>query len=432
MKHEELNLAVIGLGYVGLPLAVEFAKSRQVMGFDVDAARVAELQRGHDRTFELSNAELLDAKGLVLSCDSNDLEACNCYIITVPTPIDSSNRPDLSALLSASELVGKLLSPGDIVIYESTVYPGSTEEDCAPVLARCSGLSYAKESKPVGSQVFYLGYSPERVNPGDKLRKISDIVKLTSGSTQEISVLIDDLYASIISAGTFRAASIRVAEAAKVIENTQRDVNIALVNELAVIFEKAGIDTEEVLLAAETKWNFLPFRPGLVGGHCIGVDPYYLTHKAMQLGHNPEVILAGRRINEEMGTYVTSRLIKLMLRHDISPLGARVLILGLAFKENCPDTRNSKVFDVISSLADYKCKTDVCDPRVDANAKLPNLNFSLVETPNPATYDAIILAVAHDEFVSQGAANIRRYGKPNHVLFDLKYAFKDSETDERL
>ena len=432
MKHEELNLAVIGLGYVGLPLAAEFAKSRRVVGFDVDAVRVAELQRGYDRTFELSDAELLGAKGLSLSCDPDDLAACDCYIVAVPTPIDSSNRPDLSSLLSASELVGKMLSPGNIVIYESTVYPGSTEEDCGTVLARCSGLSYAKETMPIGSQVFYLGYSPERINPGDKARKISDIVKLTSGSTPEIANIIDDLYASIITVGTFPATSIRVAEAAKVIENTQRDVNIALINELAVIFEKAGIDTEDVLRAAETKWNFLPFRPGLVGGHCIGVDPYYLTHKAMQLGHNPEIILAGRRINEEMSAYISSRVIKLMLRNDINLLGARILILGLAYKENCPDTRNSKVFDVIASLADYKCKVDVYDPRVDASDIQLNPNATLVESPTPAKYDAIILAVAHDEFVSKGTVNIRRYGKPNHVLFDLKYAFEKFETDGRL
>jgi len=294
MKQEELKLGVIGLGYVGLPLAAEFGKSRHVVGFDVDSDRVAELQRGNDRTRELSQAELSAAHGLKLSCDPTDLASCNCYIVTVPTPIDSYNRPDLFNLLAASELVGKMLSPGDIVIYESTVYPGATEEDCAPVLALYSGLSYARELMPSGSQVFYLGYSPERINPGDKTHRISEIVKVTSGSTPEIAALVDDLYSSIITAGTFRAATIRVAEAAKVIENTQREVNIALINEFAVLFEKVGIDTEAVLQAAGTKWNFLPFRPGLVGGHCIGVDPYYLTHKAVQLGYNPEIILAER------------------------------------------------------------------------------------------------------------------------------------------
>ena len=432
MKHEDLKLAVIGLGYVGLPLAAEFAKFRKVVGFDIDTDRVAELKRGNDRTRELSQAELAGSQGLKLSCDPDDLAACNCYIVTVPTPVDSCNRPDLSALLAASELVGKILSAGDIVIYESTVYPGATEEDCASVLERHSDLSYATELMPVNSQVFYLGYSPERINPGDKAHRVSDIVKVTSGSTPEIAAVIDDLYASIITAGTFRAASIRVAEAAKVIENTQRDVNIALINELAVIFEKVGIDTEAVLQAAGTKWNFLPFRPGLVGGHCIGVDPYYLTHKAVQFGHNPEIILAGRRINDNMSTYAANRIIRLMLRHDINPLGSRVLILGLSFKENCPDTRNSKVIDMIKSLAGYKCHVDVYDPQINPGHTPTNLNGSFIAEPQFGAYDAIVLAVAHDEFVAKGAKTLRRYGKPNHVLFDLKYAFSGSETDERL
>lgn len=432
MKHEDLKLAVIGLGYVGLPLAAEFAKSRQVVGFDIDADRVAELQRGNDRTRELSQTELVGAQGLKLSCDPDDLAACNCYIVTVPTPVDSYNRPDLCALLMASELVGKILSPGDIVIYESTVYPGATEEDCGPVLERYSGLSYGRESMPLGSQVFYLGYSPERINPGDKAHRISDIVKVTSGSTPEIAAVIDDLYASIITAGTFRAASIRVAEAAKVIENTQRDVNIALINELAVIFEKVGIDTEAVLQAAGTKWNFLPFWPGLVGGHCIGVDPYYLTHKAAQLGHNPEVIMAGRRINDNMSAYVANRIIKLMLRRDINPLYSRILVLGLTFKENCPDTRNSKVIDMINSLAGYKCDVDVYDPKIDTGHAPANLNGTFVAKLHFGAYDAIILAVAHNEFVQMGTEQLRRYGKTNHVLFDLKYAFPETETDERL
>jgi UDP-N-acetyl-D-galactosamine dehydrogenase len=352
--------------------------------------------------------------------------------VTVPTPVDSYNRPDLSALLAASKLIGNVMSPGDIVIYESTVYPGATEDDCGPVLAKNSGLSYVTETMPAGSQVFYLGYSPERINPGDKAHRVTDIVKVTSGSTPEIAALIDDLYASIITAGTFRAANIRVAEAAKVIENTQRDVNIALINELAVIFEKIGIDTESVLKAAGTKWNFLPFRPGLVGGHCIGVDPYYLTHKAQQLGHNPEIILAGRRINDTMSAHVADRVIKLMLRREINPLDARVLVLGLTFKENCPDTRNSKVMDLINSLSEYKCRVDVYDPQIDPDHMSENFNGTIVAQPNNEAYDAILLAVAHDEFVQMGAEQLRRYGKKNHVLFDLKYAFPETETDERL
>ena len=432
MKQEDLKLAVIGLGYVGLPLAAEFAKYRQVIGFDIDAERVAELQGGFDRTREVSRSELASATGLKYSCDPADLADCNCYIVTVPTPVDSYNRPDLSALLAASELIGNVMSPGDIVIYESTVYPGATEDDCGPVLAKNSGLSYATETMPASSQVFYLGYSPERINPGDKAHRVKDIVKVTSGSTPEIAALIDDLYASIITAGTFRAANIRVAEAAKVIENTQRDVNIALINELTVIFEKIGMDTESVLKAAETKWNFLPFRPGLVGGHCIGVDPYYLTHKAQQLGHNPEIILAGRRINDKMSAHVADRLIKLMLRHEINPLDARVLVLGLTFKENCPDTRNSKVMDLINSLSKYNCRVDVHDPQIDPGHMSKNFNGTIVAHPNNGAYDAILLAVAHDEFVQMGAEQLRRFGKTNHVLFDLKYAFPGTETDERL
>ena len=432
MEQEDLKLAVIGLGYVGLPLAAEFAKSRPVIGFDIDVERVAELLQGVDRTRELDRDELAGAKGLTLTCEPRDLAHCNCYIVTVPTPVDSYKRPDLSALLLASELVGKILSPGDIVIYESTVYPGATEEDCGPVLALHSGLSYATELMPAGSQVFYLGYSPERINPGDKTHRVKDIVKVTSGSTPEIATVIDNLYASIISAGTHRAASIRVAEAAKIIENTQRDVNIALINELAVIFEKIGIDTEVVLQAAGTKWNFLPFRPGLVGGHCIGVDPYYLTHKAVQLGHNPEMILAGRRINDSMSAHVAGRVIKVMLRHDINLIGARILVLGLTFKENCPDIRNSKVIDMIHALSEHKCEVDVYDPQIGPLQLPESLKGTFVLQPNDDTYDAIVLAVAHDEFIKQGAANLRRYGNANHVLFDLKYAFSESETDARL
>lgn len=432
MEQKDLKLAVIGLGYVGLPLATEFAKKRPVVGFDISQERVNELRQGTDRTCEVDAVELANASGLSLTCDTRDLEHCNCYIVTVPTPVDSYLRPDLSALLLASELVGKILSPGDIVIYESTVYPGATEEDCAPVLELHSGLSYATELMPVSSPVFYLGYSPERVNPGDGAHRINDIVKVTSGSTVEIATIVDELYASIISAGTHSAASIRIAEAAKVIENTQRDVNIALINELAVIFNKIGIDTEAVLQAAATKWNFLPFRPGLVGGHCIGVDPYYLAYKAIQVGHNPEITLAGRRINDSMGPYVADRIIKAMLRRNINLIEARILVLGLTFKENCPDTRNSKVIDVINALSEYSCEVDVYDPKIKQLQSSERLKCKILSEPKYDVYDAIVLAVAHDEFINQGVASLRRYGNENHILFDLKYAFSESQTDERL
>ena len=345
----DIKLAVIGLGYVGLPLAAEFATSREVAGFDIDESRIAELKGGNDRTCELDPAELEAATGLRFTNDADDLKDCNCYIITVPTPVDAAKKPDMAALLSASKLVGSLLKAGDIVIYESTVYPGATEDDCAPVLAQQSGLSYAADANDA-DEVFHLGYSPERINPGDKQHRVTDIVKVTSGSSPDIADLIDTLYASIITAGTYKAESIRVAEAAKVIENTQRDVNIALINELAVIFDKLAIDTEAVLKAAGTKWNFLPFRPGLVGGHCIGVDPYYLTHKALQVGYNPEIILAGRRLNDGMSQHVADRLVQAMLKNNINVIDARVLVMGLTFKENCPDTRNSKVFDFIQHL----------------------------------------------------------------------------------
>ena len=432
MNQENLKLAVIGLGYVGLPLAAEFAKLRSVVGFDINKNRIEELRKGYDSTHELNVTELSQAKGLKFSHDIKDLVNCNCYIITVPTPVDNFNQPDISALLSASSLVGDVLSKGNIVIYESTVYPGATEDECGPVLAERSGLSYATSTMPARSNVFYLGYSPERINPGDKIHRIRDIVKVTSGSTPEISDLIDKLYASIIPAGTYKANSIRVAEAAKVIENIQRDVNIALINELTVIFERLGINTEEVLQAAGTKWNFLPFRPGLVGGHCIGVDPYYLTHKAQQIGYNPEMILAGRRINDAMANYAAERIIKLMLRKDINVLGSRILILGITFKENCPDTRNSKVFDMIDALYDYKCNIDMYDPWVDKKVLPRKLQGKFVSTPEIGKYDAIVLAVGHDEFVNQGAFYLRRYGKATHVFFDLKYAFDALETDERL
>ncbi len=432
MNHKNLKLGIIGLGYVGLPLAVEFAKVYSVIGYDKDKKRIIELQNGFDRTYELSNKEIKDGKELVLSENIEDLRKCNCYIITVPTPVDNYNQPDLSNLLSASKLVGGILSPGDIVIYESTVYPGATEDDCVPVLVKQSGLSYATSLYPPEEKVFYLGYSPERINPGDKEHRLPDVIKVTSGSTPEIANIIDQLYSRIIKAGTHKASSIRVAEAAKVIENIQRDVNIALINEFAIIFEKFGIDTESVLKAAGTKWNFLPFHPGLVGGHCIGVDPYYLTHKALQSGYTPEIILAGRRINDNMSSYATDRIIKLMLNRNINIIGANILILGVTFKENCPDIRNSKVFDLITSLSDYKCNVYVNDPLVDKETLPVSLAANYISTPLYNNYDAIILAVSHTEFIKIGATKIRKYGKSNHVFFDLKYAFKSSETDERL
>jgi len=432
MNQENLKLAIIGLGYVGLPLAAEFAKSRSVIGFDTNRKRIQELRKGFDSTYELNFTELSKATGLVYSNDIRDLVDCDCYIITVPTPVDASNRPDMSALLSASSLVGDVLSKGNIVIYESTVYPGATEDECSPVLAKRSGLSYQTSKLSLGSNVFYLGYSPERINPGDKIHRISDIVKVTSGSTPEIADLVDEIYASIIPAGTYKAKSIRIAEAAKVIENIQRDVNIALINELAIIFEKLGINTEKVLQAAGTKWNFLPFRPGLVGGHCIGVDPYYLTYKAQQIGYNPEMILAGRRINDSMANYAAERIIKLMLKKDINILKARILIFGITFKENCPDIRNSKVIDMVNALSDYKCNVDIYDPWVNKKFLPETLQSKFVQVPNEGIYDALVLAVGHKEFINRGAANLRQYGKTKNVFFDLKYSFDENEVDERL
>jgi len=427
----DIKLAVIGLGYVGLPLAAEFAKSRDVIGFDIDGSRIVELKVGNDRTRELNAAELGQAKGLRFTSDANDLRDCNCYIITVPTPVDEAKNPDMSALLSASKLVGSLLSAGDIVIYESTVYPGATEDDCAPLLSQQSGLSYAANADN-DDDVFHLGYSPERINPGDKKHRVTDIVKVTSGSSPRIADLIDDLYASIITAGTYKAASVRVAEAAKVIENTQRDVNIALINELAVIFNKLDIDTEAVLKAAGTKWNFLQFWPGLVGGHCIGVDPYYLTHKATQVGYKPEIILAGRRLNDGMSQHVADRLVQAMLKKAINVIGARVLVLGLTFKENCPDTRNSKVFDLVQHLADYNCIVDVQDPWVATDDVPEGLAGTFIEQPKLGAYDAIIVAVGHSQFAKLGASTIRSYGKEKQILFDMKYLFRKAKTDERL
>ncbi|MDO8837355.1 MAG: Vi polysaccharide biosynthesis UDP-N-acetylglucosamine C-6 dehydrogenase TviB [Parvibaculum sp.] len=421
---DQLKIAVIGLGYVGLPLAVEFGKKYPVVGFDIDEGRIADLHDGRDVTREVDAAELAEAEHLVLTADRADVAGCNIFIVTVPTPIDAHKRPDLTPLIGASETVGSVLKRGDIVIYESTVYPGATEEDCVPVLERVSGLKFNVD--------FFAGYSPERINPGDKTHRLPNIRKVTSGSTPGAAELIDALYASIITAGTYKAESIRVAEAAKVIENTQRDLNIALVNELAIIFNKMGIDTEAVLKAAGTKWNFLPFRPGLVGGHCIGVDPYYLTHKAEAMGYHPQVILAGRRINDGMGAYVASQMVKAMLKRRIQVDGARVLVLGLTFKENCPDLRNTRVVDVISELRDYGVAVDVHDPWADPAEARHEYALDLVAHPAPEHYDGIVLAVAHTQYREMGAATIRALGRAGHVLYDLKHVFAADESDLRL
>ncbi|MCC7320670.1 MAG: Vi polysaccharide biosynthesis UDP-N-acetylglucosamine C-6 dehydrogenase TviB [Rubellimicrobium sp.] len=417
------TIAVIGLGYVGLPLAVEFGRQRPVIGFDIRAARIAELREGRDHTLEVPPQELAGALHLTFTADPDDLRAASIYIVTVPTPIDAHKRPDLTPLIRASETVGRVLKKGDIVIYESTVYPGATEEDCVPVLERVSGLRFNED--------FFAGYSPERINPGDRAHRLPTIRKVTSGSTPEVADKVDALYAGIVTAGTHKAESIRVAEAAKVIENTQRDLNIALVNELAIIFNRMGIDTEAVLRAAGTKWNFLPFRPGLVGGHCIGVDPYYLTHKAESLGYRPEVILAGRRINDGMGEYVAGQLVKAMLKRRIQVNGARVLVLGLTFKENCPDLRNTRVIDVIRELEGYGVVVDVHDPWADAAEARAEYGVDLV-TPQAGDYDGIVVAVAHREFAEAGAAALRRYGAAGHVLYDLKHLLPAEAADLRL
>ncbi len=424
MTDKKLKLAVVGLGYVGLPLAVEFGRNRDVLGFDINGRRVDELKAGSDHTLEVSSEELLQARHLRFSADENDLRSCSIFIVTVPTPIDNFNRPDLTPLIKASETVGRALKPGDVVIYESTVYPGATEEDCVPVLERASGLRFNVD--------FYAGYSPERINPGDKQHRVTTIRKVTSGSTPEIADFVDSLYNEIVVAGTHKAESIRVAEAAKVIENTQRDLNIALINELAIIFNRMGIDTEDVLRAAGTKWNFLPFRPGLVGGHCIGVDPYYLTHKAQAIGYHPEIILAGRRLNDGMGSYVVSQLVKAMTRKRIHVDGARVLVMGLAFKENCPDLRNTRVIDVVQELGDYHVQADVYDPWVSPEEAYAEYGVVPIAEPEASTYDAIILAVAHDQFKALGIERIRSFGKSVHVFYDLKYVFSAKEADLRL
>lgn len=424
LKLEDIKLAVIGLGYVGLPLAVEFGKKRSVIGFDINQPRITALQAGHDSTLEVDDAELKEAAHLTYSANPADLEQANVYIVTVPTPIDAHKQPDLTPLRKASETIGKTLKQGDIVIYESTVYPGATEEECIPVLEKVSGLKY--------NQDFFAGYSPERINPGDKEHRVTTIKKVTSGSTPEIADLVDTLYNEIITAGTHKATSIKVAEAAKVIENTQRDLNIALINELAVIFNKMGIDTEAVLQAAGTKWNFLPFRPGLVGGHCIGVDPYYLTHKAEAIGYHPEIILAGRRLNDSMGAYVVSQLVKGMMKKRIHVEGARVLIMGLTFKENCPDLRNTKIIDIVRELGEYNIEVDVYDPWVSAEEAKHEYGITPVSEPKDAGYDGIVLAVAHEQFVKMSVESIRALGKPAHVLYDLKYVLTAEQSDLRL
>ncbi|MCH2340087.1 MAG: Vi polysaccharide biosynthesis UDP-N-acetylglucosamine C-6 dehydrogenase TviB [Pseudomonas sp.] len=421
---QEIKLTVIGLGYVGLPLAVEFGKHRAVVGFDINHPRIEALQAGHDATLEVSDEELKQAEKLSYTAKLDDLRDCNVFIVTVPTPIDEHKQPDLTPLVKASETIGKVLKKGDIVIYESTVYPGATEEDCVPVLEKVSGLKFNVD--------FFAGYSPERINPGDKEHRVTTIQKVTSGSNPEVADLVDELYNQIITAGTHKATSIKVAEAAKVIENTQRDLNIALINELAIIFNRMGIDTEAVLQAAGTKWNFLPFRPGLVGGHCIGVDPYYLTHKAQSIGYHPEIILAGRRLNDGMGAYVVSQLVKAMLKRRIHVDGARVLVLGLAFKENCPDLRNTRVVDIISELGEYNIEVDVYDPWVSVTEAQHEYEITPIDEPASCTYDGIVLAVAHNEFRELGVGNIRRYGKAEHVLYDLKYLLRAEESDLRL
>jgi UDP-N-acetyl-D-galactosamine dehydrogenase len=426
MSHEfsVQKIAIIGLGYVGLPLAVEFGKVLPTVGFDINSLRIKELRSGQDHTLEVSPDELAQAKLLTFESDVDCIRDANFYIVTVPTPIDEHRQPDLTPLIKASETLGRVIKANDVVVFESTVYPGATEEVCVPVIEKVSGLRFNVD--------FFAGYSPERINPGDKEHRVTTIKKVTSGSTPEVATFVDQVYGRIITAGTYLASSIKVAEAAKVIENTQRDLNIALINELAVIFNRLGIDTEEVLLAAGTKWNFLPFRPGLVGGHCIGVDPYYLTHKAQAVGYYPEVILAGRRINDGMGKYVVSQLVKHMIRNEIQVSGAKVLVLGLTFKENCPDIRNTKVIDIIAELKEYGMAPDIYDPWVDSAEAQAEYGLQLLEKPAVQTYDAVIVAVAHHQFKTLGSTGIRAFGKAKHLVYDLKYLLPKDESDIRL
>lgn len=426
MSHELENarIAVIGLGYVGLPLAVAMSKKYCVIGFDINEKRIDELNNGIDSTNEVSTEELSEANKLTYSSSISEIKNSNTYIITVPTPVDTHKQPDLTPLVKATEMIGKILSKNDVVVYESTVFPGATEEICVPVLERASNLKFNKD--------FFVGYSPERVNPGDKKHRVTDIIKVTSGSDIETTNFVDALYSSCITAGTYKVDSISVAEAAKVIENTQRDVNIALINELSIIFNKLGIDTLEVLEAAGTKWNFLPFRPGLVGGHCIGVDPYYLTYKAQSVGYQPEMIAAGRRLNDNMGRYVVSQLVKQMIKKRIQVQGARVLVMGLTFKENCPDLRNTKVTDIIDELTEYEISTDVMDPLCIPEQAKEIYNIDVTSEAKSDYYDAIIIAVGHDEFKKMGADKIKQFGRSNHIIYDLKYVLNKSDTDLRL
>lgn len=424
IKDGELKIAIVGLGYVGLPLAVEFGKKTSVVGFDIYQKRVDELNNGQDHTLEVSSEELGQAKKLSFTTSLDALKDSNFFIVTVPTPIDDFKQPDLTPLIHASTSIGQVLKKGDVVVYESTVYPGATEEVCIPVLEKTSGLVF--------NQDFYAGYSPERINPGDKLHRVTNILKITSGSTPETADFVDEVYNLIIEAGTYKAPSIKVAEAAKVIENTQRDVNIALINELALIFNKLGIDTEDVLKAAGTKWNFLPFRPGLVGGHCIGVDPYYLTHKAQSIGLHPEIILAARRLNDRMGEYVATQLVKEMVKKRIQVVGSKILVMGLSFKENCPDIRNTKIVDMVKALKEYDLDLDIYDPWVDATEVEVEYGFAPVTRLEQGAYDAIILAVAHDQFTQMSAQEFRVLGKNQHVLFDLKYVLDKSDSSIRL
>ncbi|AOX95104.1 Nucleotide sugar dehydrogenase [Acinetobacter baumannii] len=424
MQIAKLKIAIIGLGYVGLPLAVEFGKKVPVVGFDIYQKRIDELKNGQDHTLEVSPEELKQAVHLKYTAHLDDLQNSNFFIVTVPTPIDDFKQPDLTPLIKASTSIGQVLKKGDVVVYESTVYPGATEEVCIPVLEKVSGLKF--------NQDFFAGYSPERINPGDKQHRVTNILKITSGSTPEVADYIDEVYNLIIEAGTHKAPNIKVAEAAKVIENTQRDVNIALINELALIFNKLDIDTEDVLKAAGTKWNFLPFRPGLVGGHCIGVDPYYLTHKAQSIGLHPEIILAARRLNDRMGEHVATQLIKEMVKQRIQVVGARILVMGLSFKENCPDIRNTKVIDIIKELKDYHMDVDVYDPWIDSEEAQQEYGITPVKQPTAGQYDAVILAVAHNEFKEMGIEAIRSLGKASYVLYDLKYVLSPLESDIRL
>ncbi|MEB8065462.1 Vi polysaccharide biosynthesis UDP-N-acetylglucosamine C-6 dehydrogenase TviB [Citrobacter braakii] len=424
ISKDDVKIAIIGLGYVGLPLAAEFGKIRQVVGFDVNHKRILELKEGSDVNLETTEEELRDARHLTFTSSIDEIRECNFYIITVPTPINDYKQPDLTPLIMASETVGKVLRPGDIVVYESTVYPGCTEEECVPILERMSAMTFNKD--------FFVGYSPERINPGDKKYRLTTIKKITSGSTAETACLVDEIYRQIITAGTYKTESIKIAEAAKVIENTQRDLNIALVNELAIIFNRLEIDTEAVLRAAGSKWNFLPFRPGLVGGHCIGVDPYYLTHKSQGIGYYPEIILAGRRLNDNMGNYVSGQLIKAMIKKGINVEGSNVLILGFTFKENCPDIRNTRIIDVVKELGNYSCNVDIFDPWVDAEEVEEEYGIIPVSEIKAASYDAIIVAVGHEQFKKMGSTDIRGFGKDKHVLYDLKYILSPEQSDVRL